>query len=70
MNNDEKRITLPHLECLRCGATWVPRMEHPLTCPKCRSPYYNRARKKTLAIPPKDEESAGKEMKEALSKVN
>jgi len=43
--NDEKRIALPHTVCLRCGATWIPRVERPLTCPKCRSPYYNRARR-------------------------
>jgi DNA-directed RNA polymerase subunit RPC12/RpoP len=31
------------LECLRCGHKWLPRKEGtPLTCPRCRSPYWNK----------------------------
>lgn len=42
MNNE---IVLPHHECLRCHHTWVPRQPiRPLTCPSCRSPYWNMPR--------------------------
>ena len=38
---------LPTLHCLRCGHDWYPRSpEAPKQCPKCRSPYWNRPRKK------------------------
>ena len=32
--------------CSRCGYEWVPRDfgDVPETCPKCRSPYWNKAR--------------------------
>lgn len=34
------------LKCLRCGAEWLPRkVEKPATCPKCRSPYWDKPRK-------------------------
>jgi len=33
------------LRCLRCGREWVPRTDHPLTCPECRSPYWNVPRR-------------------------
>ena len=33
--------------CLRCGHTWIKRMEQdPRACPKCHSPYWNIERKK------------------------
>lgn len=37
---------VPRNRCSRCGADWVPREPAgwPLTCPRCRSPYWNRAR--------------------------
>ena len=31
--------------CKRCGHTWIPRKEKPITCPKCRSPYWDKERK-------------------------
>lgn len=31
--------------CKRCGYKWVPRTEKPITCPSCRSPYWNKERK-------------------------
>ena len=31
--------------CLRCGHQWTGQ-EHPVTCPKCRSAYWNIPRKK------------------------
>lgn len=37
---------LTKLKCLRCGHTWIPRQQkEPKTCPKCRSPYWNKHRK-------------------------
>lgn len=35
-------------KCGRCGYEWVPRdfEEIPETCPKCRSPYWNKKRVK------------------------
>ena len=31
-------------ECLRCGRRWIPKVvgKKPLTCPKCRSPYWDK----------------------------
>lgn len=39
------------LVCKRCGKEWIPRKEAmPLTCPnpKCRSPYWNHDRIRTI----------------------
>lgn len=37
---------LPKFKCLRCGYVWIPRKEErPITCPKCRSPYWDKERK-------------------------
>ena len=31
--------------CQRCEHEWLPRKEgEPVTCPKCKSPYWNRPR--------------------------
>lgn len=35
-------------KCERCEHTWIPRAsteETPTICPKCKSPYWNKARK-------------------------
>lgn len=32
------------LECKRCGYKWCPRVENPVMCPNCRSPYWDRER--------------------------
>lgn len=33
--------------CLRCGHEWIPkRKEEPRVCPNCKSPYWNKPRKK------------------------
>jgi predicted Zn-ribbon and HTH transcriptional regulator len=33
--------------CLRCGHEWLPRkLDRSLTCPKCRSPYWDIPRRK------------------------
>jgi DNA-directed RNA polymerase subunit RPC12/RpoP len=38
-----KTLEMPTLECLRCGHTWIPRQpKEAKTCPKCRSPYWNK----------------------------
>jgi predicted Zn-ribbon and HTH transcriptional regulator len=35
-------ITLPTLNCQRCGATWHPRQaKPPRKCPKCFSDYWH-----------------------------
>src|SRR6266508_1459775 len=32
--------------CERCGHEWIPREDgEPAVCPKCKNPYWNRARK-------------------------
>ena len=36
---------LPEYRCKRCGYKWVPRTDKPLTCPKCRSPYWYKERR-------------------------
>jgi len=37
------------LNCLRCKHEWNPRNleEQPRVCPSCKSPYWNKPRKKT-----------------------
>lgn len=37
---------MKRLQCKRCGHQWVPRIDHPVTCPKCRSPYWHQERSK------------------------
>lgn len=40
-------VKLPTWTCLRCEHTWVPRRpDHPRICPKCKSPYWDRPRRK------------------------
>ncbi len=39
-------ITLKGYKCERCGHVWAPReREKPRVCPKCKSAYWDRARK-------------------------
>jgi len=41
------KVTFQDLSRKRCGNTWTPRSNQPpIQCPKCRSPYWNRPRKK------------------------
>jgi len=40
-----KEVTLPQLECLRCGWKWTPRGPRVTICPKCKSPYFDKPRK-------------------------
>ena len=41
-------IMLQKNKCKRCGYTWIPRTNDPITCPSCRSPYWNKERKNNL----------------------
>ena len=52
-----KPYILPVLRCLRCAHAWTPRGDGtpPLTCPKCRSPYWNRPRPSAVANTDGDE---------------
>lgn len=31
-------------ECLRCTNKWIKHVEEPKTCPRCKSPYWNKER--------------------------
>ena len=41
-------ITLKGYQCERCEHKWVPRDhgERPRVCPKCKSPYWDKPKKK------------------------
>jgi rubrerythrin len=44
MGTIEKTVTF--YVCERCGHEWYPRGEEkPRVCPKCKSPYWDRARR-------------------------
>ena len=37
------------LECLRCGSKWLRRkLEDPVECPRCKSRYWNKPRRKDV----------------------
>jgi uncharacterized OB-fold protein len=43
------KIKIDGYKCERCGHIWFPReytKEEPKVCPRCKSPYWNRPRKK------------------------
>ncbi len=42
------KVTLYKLTCLRCGESWVSKVENPKRCGKvaCRSPYWNVPKKR------------------------
>ncbi len=44
-------ITLMGFQCERCDYQWIPRdiEQEPKVCPSCKSPYWNRPRKKASA---------------------
>lgn len=59
------KLTLWGYRCLRCGHGWVPRgveqpaargtrppdpEEEPRVCPKCKSPYWSRPRRRARTI--------------------
>jgi predicted Zn-ribbon and HTH transcriptional regulator len=33
-------------ECLRCGHLWTPKLEKPQMCPKCKSLYWDVAKRR------------------------
>jgi hypothetical protein len=47
-----KKMALLRYTCLRCGSargnTWTPRVQDPKQCPKGKSPYWNKPRKKEV----------------------
>lgn len=44
-------MNIPTLRCLRCGHEWYPRSsELPGTCPKCKSPYWDKERKRLSPV--------------------
>lgn len=43
-------VEMPILTCLKCGWRWYPRKPDVVVCPKCHSPYWNKA--KTDSRPP------------------
>lgn len=45
MKSSMNNIELPKCKCLRCGAEWLPRVVNPVTCPKCKSPYWMKPRR-------------------------
>ena len=42
------KVMLQGYQCERCGHKWVPRNkdENPNVCPKCKSPYWDKPKKK------------------------
>ncbi len=44
----EIEIKVSGYKCERCEHEWIPRnkQETPVICPKCKSPYWNKPKKK------------------------
>ena len=44
--NDPHKVMIEGFKCLRCEYAWVPKdlKNPPVTCPRCRSPLWNRQR--------------------------
>lgn len=42
-----QRVQINKCVCERCAYSWIPKDEEelPVTCPNCRSPYWNKPRK-------------------------
>lgn len=34
------------VKCLRCRHKWIQRVEKPVVCPKCKSPYWDKEKTK------------------------
>ncbi|MEM5836300.1 MAG: hypothetical protein QXR09_02075 [Candidatus Aenigmatarchaeota archaeon] len=42
-----KKVTLLGYRCFRCKHEWLPRGKNiPKVCPRCKSPYWDRPKKK------------------------
>lgn len=39
-------IELTALKCKRCGYEWMPRKQNVRQCPKCKTTYWNKERKR------------------------
>ena len=37
-------VQISHLTCKRCGHRWAPRKADVRTCPRCKSPYWDKER--------------------------
>lgn len=43
----EMEFIVKGFKCERCKYEWIPRKkQHPIICPKCKSPYWNKPKKK------------------------
>ncbi|MBU2616970.1 MAG: hydrogenase maturation nickel metallochaperone HypA [Nanoarchaeota archaeon] len=43
----ELQVKITKYKCDRCGHEWIPREKAtPTICPKCKSPYWNKPRRK------------------------
>ena len=40
----KKKFKLPQATCNRCDYVWTPRKTDVTMCPKCKSPYWDKAR--------------------------
>lgn len=67
------KIRIKYLVCLRCNHKWIPRTNDIRVCPKCRSHYWDKPRKKDIRTfleeAYKKEEITKKETKEKDIKV-
>lgn len=46
----ELKVQITKYRCDRCSHEWIPRNdEKPTICPKCKSPYWNKPRKRKKA---------------------
>lgn len=43
-----KFLKLPQLKCERCGNVWIPRVSNVRVCSKCKSPYWDVPKKKSI----------------------
>jgi len=39
------KVRSVRMECKRCGHRWIPRGDEVRICAKCKSPYWDQARK-------------------------
>jgi len=44
------KIKIKKIKCLRCGHEWTPRKTDVRMCPKCKSPYFDKAKIKNKEI--------------------
>lgn len=44
-------ITLWECVCERCGHKWASRVDNPIRCAKCKTPYWNRPRQAATENP-------------------